>query len=317
MMKFLMLILSVLCVNTMYSQDTSSGLSTNDEPIDFCGDMDNLKTFIGTSVKIRHNGGIYSKLNKGDYISFPNDSIKHLAGKDMWGDFYPQSGDTGVVISVSKSKYDEIIYVIKIDKYYVPIKCSYLVNISELSDDERWKLEYSKWEKERETYGKGECNFKKHNINNIYNRPGITEIDSISEDFACNLKNKGIDTIMLVKSIFHHHGPGCSVLDMVCVLWYDNDEGFLRYYSFNEEKKLIIQNQKLDWYDVIKYYRKKELNQNSEMPKGGSHLHNTVIQFYLGKEFFNCEYSWSYNKNDKKLEVTKFVEKVKKVINDR
>lgn len=316
-MRFLIIILYFAFICNLYSQETSSNLSTTEEVIEFCGDIDSLKSLIGSLVKIRNNGGIYLTLNKGDYISFPNDSIKQLSGIDMWEDFHPQTGDTGKVISVSKSKYDEIIYLIKIDAYYVPIKCSYLVKINELSDDERWKSEYAQWEKEREDYGRGDCNFKKYNINNIYNRPGITQIDSISEDFACNLKSNGIDTIMLVKSIFHHHGSGCSVLDMVYVLWYDNDEGFLKYYSFNDEKKLVEQDQKLDWFELIEYFRKKKITQDSEMPKGGSHIHKTVIQFYLGSEFFNCEYSWSYNKKDKKLAVTKFVEKIKKVINDR
>ena len=37
-----------------------------------------------------------------------------MAGKEYWKDFEPQIGDIGEIIFVTKSKYKEIIYILKI-----------------------------------------------------------------------------------------------------------------------------------------------------------------------------------------------------------
>ncbi len=94
------------------------------------------------------------------------------------------------------------------------------------ADQKRWD--------EIHAYGNGDCNFKKFGINETWNRAGIAEIDKISESFACKLKTKGIDTLMLVKRISDNNS---SPYEKQYVLWKEKEQGFIKIFGYNKKYK--------------------------------------------------------------------------------
>jgi hypothetical protein len=286
----------------MFGQNQYSYIEKTEEKIDYCGKLNSTKKLIGQEVKIWHNGGIYSTLNGSDNIKWPNPEIKKIAGKEYWKDFEPQIGDIGKIIFVTKSKYKEIIYILKIKDYYVPIKCSYLVSTKSLDVEE---AEQKRWD-EITAYGKGDCNFKKFGINDTWNRAGRAEIDKISESFACELKTKGIDTLMLVKRISDN---GSSPYEKEYVLWKENGQGFLKIFENNEKHNPTqTEPEQFDWDDLIKFYEENNVSSETKKPKSIiSHFTNLIVQFYNGSDFYAFRMQLVCKEEDEKLTNVQFI----------
>ncbi len=302
MNKQITYIIILFTFQTLVGQNKVSYLEKSEEPIDFCGKLKKVKPLEGTFAKIWHNGGIYSTLNGSDNIKWPNSEIKKLAGKEYWKDFEPQIGDIGEIIFVTKSKYKEIIYILKIKDYYVPIKCSYLVNTKSLDVKE---AEQKRWE-EITAYGKGDCNFKKFGINETWNRAGIAEIDRISESFACELKTKGIDTLMLVKKISDRSS---SPYEKQYVLWKEKGEGYIKIFKNNEKHKPTeTETEKFNWNDLISFYEQKSVSLEKTKPESIiSHYTNLIVQFYNGTEYYSFGMQLVCKEEDEKLINVQFI----------
>ncbi len=301
-MKVLTTILAFLFVQNLFGQNQYSYIERNDERIDYCGKLNSVKELIGQKVKIWHNGGIFSTLNGSDNIKWPNDEVKKIAGKKYWNGYEPQIGDIGEIVFVSKSKYKEIIYILKIKDYYVPIKCSYIVNLESLDVNEahqkRWDEIYA--------YGEGDCNFKKFGFNEIWNRAGIAEIDKLSESFACDLKTKGIDTLMLVKRISDN---GSSPHEKEYVLWKENGKGYLKTFENNEKHKPTqTESEKFNWDDLITFYEENNVSSVTQKPESiFSHFTNLIVQLYNGSDYYTFGMQLICKEEDEKLINVQFI----------
>jgi hypothetical protein len=306
-MKVLTIILALLFVQNLFGQNQYSYIEKTEEKIDYCGKLNSVKELIGQEVKIWHNGGIFSTLNGSDIIKWPNDEIKKIAGKEYWDGYEPQIGDIGKIVFVSKSKYKEIIYILKIKDYYVPIKCSYIVSPESLdvnqAHQKRWDEIYA--------YGEGDCNFKKFGINDTWNRAGITEIDRMSESFACELKTKGIDTLMLVKRISDN---GSSPYEKEYVLWKENGQGYLKTFENNEKHNPTqTEPKKFDWDDLINFYEERNVSSETKQPESIiSHFTNLIVQFYNGSNFYAFGMQLVCKEEDEKLKSVQFIRLIDK-----
>lgn len=301
-MKVLTIILSFLFIQNLSGQNQYSYIERTQEKIDYCGELKIVQELIGHKVKIWHNGGIYSSLNGRDYINWPNDEIKKIAGKEYWNGYEPQIGEVGEIIFISKSKYNELIYILKIKDNYVPITCSYIVSLESLDVNEahqkRWDEIYA--------YGEGDCNFKKFGFKDIWNRAGIAEIDKISESFACDLKTKGIDTLMLVKRISDN---GSSPSEKEYVLWKEKGQGYLKTFENNEKHKPTqTESERFDWDDLIRFYEEKNVSSETKKPESIiSHFTNLIVQLYYGSNYYTFGMQLVCRKEDEKLINVQFI----------
>jgi hypothetical protein len=67
-------------------------------------------------------GQIYELINTTDCLTWPRLDMKEKGGKAGWGSFYPKKGELGLIISEMKHcHFDEKVYILEMDNYYVPI----------------------------------------------------------------------------------------------------------------------------------------------------------------------------------------------------
>ena len=300
-----------ICFTKSYSQNKHTSIRKPIDSLDLC--IPNPK-LVGKSLKIYHDGGFYSNSNgkTSEFIDWKNEEIKIKAGKSHWGKFKPKTGDIGEVIQIGKTKHDEIIYVLKIKSFYVPIQCKYLTQSNNFSSDELFE---NRW-KEIEDYGIGDCNFKKNGYNEVGNRAGIFEIDKLSENYACNLREKGIDTIMLIKLISDN---GSSPNEIEYVFWYENEQGFKTVFNNNKKHQPTqTEIEKYDWKDILNYYNQNVKDTEMEFPQYiVSHWTNLIIQLYQGEEFYSYGMQLMIKKEDENLPNVKFVRYIEGKLNEK
>ncbi len=238
------------------------------EKPDFCNSLLQTEKLIGKKVKIWHDGGVYSTLNKSKSFTFPSEKIKNLCGESAWKNFEPKTGDIGEIVYISPYESGagvtgKRIYILNIRGNYVGIACEYLTDTSKLDNNQEFEEYYRKEEERLRIYANG-CEFKTSNINDNWNRAGLFNIDSISETYACRLKEKGIDTIMLAKYISDN---GSSPAEKAFVLWPDNGQMFMNSF-YNNKKHIPTENGiiNFDWSDIKDYYITYRLDTISTKP---------------------------------------------------
>lgn len=311
MRAILQIIFIFICSTNCFSQNKHTYIAKSIDSLDLCNPNSKL---VGKKLKIYHNGGIYENVNGNDskFIEWKNDDIKIKAGKSYWGNFKPKTGDIGEVIQIGKTKYDELIYILKIDSFYVPIKYNYLTQEINLSSDEQ----YSQRLKEIEKYGEGNCNFKKNGFNGVGNRAGIVEIDKLAENFACNLREKGINTVMLIKLISDN---GSSPNEIEYIFWYENEQGFKTAFKNNKKfKPTQTEIEKYDWKDILNYYNQNVKGTELKFPQYFiSHWTNLIVQLYQGEEFYSYGMQLAIKKEDESLPNVKFVRYIEHKLNEK
>lgn len=311
MKTILQVILILIWWTNCFSQQQKSHIRKEVDSVDLCKVNYN---FVGHKLKIYHDGGIYSTANGIDskFIEWENEDVKLKAGKSHWGNFEPKTGDIGEVIQIGKTKYDELIYILKIDSFYVPIKCNYLTQEKNLSSDEQYEHRLNEIEK----YGEGNCNFKKNGFNGVGNRAGIVEIDKLAENFACNLREKGIDTVMLIKLISDN---GSLPNEIESIFWYENGQGFKTAFKNNKKHKPTqTEIEKYDWKDVLNYYNQNVKGTELKFPEYFvSHWTNLIIQLYQENEFYSYGMQLAIKKEDENLPNVKFVRYIEQKLNEK
>ena len=289
-------------LNSTFGQNRYSYITKEDDSINLCENIKNLQKLVGKKLKIYHAGGVYSTSNNSDFINWKNDEIKQQAGKSYWKDYEPKIGDIGEIVQLALSKHNDIIYILNVNGYYVPISCSYLTETQNLDVDELFK----KREDEINEYGNGNCNFKKNGLNDIFNRAGIFNIDKISESFSCELKSRGITTIMLVKKISDN---GSSADEKAFVLWKDNGKGYMKKFENNiEHNPTQTEIIEYNWDDIITFYESNKVIEEINKPESViSHDTNLIVQLYKNEEFYSFGMQLLCRKEDEKLANVKFV----------
>jgi hypothetical protein len=277
-------------------------IEKENDSINLCGKIEDLQKLVGQKLKIYHAGGVFATSNNSDFIKWKNDEIKQKAGKSYWNSFEPKTGDIGEVIQVSLTKHNNIVYVLNINGFYVPISCSYLTETKNLDTDELFKREQDKIEE----YGNGDCNFKKNGLNETFNRAGITNLDKMSESFSCELKSKGITTIMLVKKISDN---GSSPYEKAFILWNDNDKGYIKKFENNiEHNPTQTEIVEYNWDDLVTFYESNKVKEETKKPESFvSHYTNLIVQLYIREEFYSFGMQLLCRKEDEKLANVKFV----------
>jgi hypothetical protein len=245
-------------------------------------------SIIGRKVKIWHDGGIYSTINTTSILKWPSEEIKSKSGKSGWKEFIPKAGDTGTVVYIfydKKSRRDNI-YLIKIRENYVPIGCNYLTDINQLDAFENDYQRAIQDSLENVQYSNG-CKFKLRNINETWSRAGLANIDIVSENFACDLISKGIDTVLLCKYIFDN---GSLPIEKGFIVWLENGQGFVKAY-FNNSKHKPRGNKVVEFDSrlLINHFFKNRLDTVKSEPKSDIHLSHSLgycIQLYTKDLFF-------------------------------
>lgn len=210
------------------------------EKPDYCStDTIKIKSLIGRRAKIWHEGGIYSTMNIGKRFKGLPSEWKLKGGENGWGNYEPKAGDTGTIVHIfnNEGNNNRYIYLLRIRDNYVPLGCYYLTDIDKPDDYEQTTLYYLKDSIENIKYASG-CKFKLRNINDCWSRAGLTEIDKISEIFACDLTSKGVDTVMLCKYISDN---SLLPIEKAFVLWLKNGQGFVKAF-FNNPKHQPTEN---------------------------------------------------------------------------
>lgn len=257
---------------------------------DFCFKR-NSENLIGQQVKIWSNGGIYTTINTSKSLKWPSEEIKEKSGENSWGDFYPQTGDTGTVVHVFE--YDKgrvasakIIYLIKIGINYVPIGCGYLTTIDKLDKHEEaeyWRIQDSVKNAE---YAQG-CKFKTSYVNGSYFNAGAHEIDKLAESFACELSQNGVDTILLIKSFYNNHGLGNSKFEGIS--WTEKGESYLKVFRNMENEISENESIKIDLTEIQSYFEQNKIESDTTYPQPTmwiSHDLTFYIQFKQGSKYY-------------------------------
>jgi hypothetical protein len=290
------LFLSILFLTSAFQLKSQTLVSVvNLERGDFCKMKyyDSAKFYIGTKVKVWDDGGVYEEINETRELKWPNKKLKRLSSIKAWkkNSFEPKTGDTGIIVHLfhpdSTVNNDiRIIYLIDIKGNYVPIDCAYLIGVDRPNIDEGWAIWRHQDSIRKIEYAAG-CNFKTSGLNNCWNRAGIFEIDKVSESFACELKTKGIDTILLCKDIFDN---GSTPSEKAFVLWVDKGEGYCKPF-FNNTKHQPTSGSERPFQveSLLKSFNEFRLDTVTTEPKADfyvSHSMGYIIELYTPTTFY-------------------------------
>ncbi len=84
-------------------------------------------------AKITDVGQIYELINTTDCLTWPSLDMKEKGGKDGWESFYPKNGDIGIVLKEMKHcHFDNNVFILEMEQYYVPISS---VGVEIMSED--------------------------------------------------------------------------------------------------------------------------------------------------------------------------------------
>jgi|GEM_PF-956463 len=246
------------------------------------------KDLIGKQVKIWHEGGIYSTLNEVKNTKWPSEDMKKRGGENGWGAFKPKAGDTGTIVHIfpNKGNANNNIYLLKVKDYYAPVGCYYLTDIDKPDSHKESEQEWINDSILNVAYAAG-CKFKIRNLDNNWSRAGLMKIDIQSEEFACGLTAKGIDTVMLCKYIFDN---GSLPLEKAFILWLENGQGYVKSF-FNNSKHQPTENKIIPFNsrELINYFFRKRLDTVTSEPKAEmsiSHSLGYSIQLYTPGYFY-------------------------------
>jgi hypothetical protein len=250
-------------------------------------DSANSATIIGRKVKIWNAGGMYVTLNTDTTLQWPSEQARMRAGENGWGDFKPKTGDTGTIAHVfigrGESERKKFIYLLKIKENYVPI------NGFDITDLDKPDIEHIyTWDSLKNIdYAKGGCKFKLANINGNFSGAGESKIDSMSENCACDLIDKGIDTVLLCKSY-----SGVSSTSTAVVFWQNQGKGYMSIFLMKKGNQLDEKDAKsISISPLLNYFFNNKLDTitktfkpkfQAEMPDVGG----LSIQLYTPTLFF-------------------------------
>lgn len=228
----------IFLVLTLQTYSQVAGDYVKLEKPDYCSiGRSGAKSLIGRQAKIWHAGGVYSTLNEGNSFRGLPVEWKRRGGVNGWGSYWPKAGDTGTIVHIFMEKGTARTYLLRIGDNYVPIACSYLTDANSLDCDEQMAQHYLQDSLENVRYAAG-CKFKLRNVNQSWSRAGQTNMDKVSESFACGLASKGIDTVMLYKYISDN---GSTSIEKAFVLWLDKGKGYVKAF-FNNNRYLPTEN---------------------------------------------------------------------------
>ena len=270
----------------------------NDGVLNFCNE-EGSKSRVGQKVKIWSNGGVLTGINRTRKLKWPSRKVKVKSGKNAWGTFYPETGDTGTIVHVfdhdkGRVASQRLIYLLYIRGFFVPIGCGYLTTIDKMDENKESEHRRIQDSIRQNRYAKG-CKFKEREINNCFNRAGSNyPIDTLPEIFICSLKYSGIDTLMLCKYIYDN---GSSSYEKVFVLWIDKGEGFIKGYYNNETyQPMESEVKKFEVLALLNDFFRLNVNNVKGLPKSNltmSHSMGYCMQVMV-PDLFYCERLPSY-----------------------
>ena len=244
---------------------------------DYC--VDNLRkdTLIGKKVKIYQGRMEVGTIDFELYGIKDSSLINGLKSKRPYLEkkLLLETGAIGEIIYVSNrplriweedgsGSVHEKFYIIKIEDEYFAVACQWIIDVSEPDNSDFNK----KWN-----------NLYKEYPSDCIIKSDYRWIDLRSSYFACDLKNKGIDTLLYSRFIVEAYSRrNYGTL----VMWYENGQGFIK--SFHEEGIEFpvreSENYPFDWQVLLKNY-----TSNSEEFKGiiGNFYARAMfeVQFFL------------------------------------
>lgn len=252
--------------------------------------MSKVKKLIGKDVKIFNSGGVYSTINQTDNLKWPSTELKEKSGENSWGNYEPKAGDTGTVVHVFKygNKHRKFIFILDVDGHFVPIGCKDITDIDRPDEKESWENYYYQDSIKQVEYAAG-CEFKMNGINSCWNRAGVAKIDIVSETFACQLLESGIDTVLLCKNMFDN---GSSPYEKAGVFWLKDGKSYLKLF-FNNSKHEPTQDsiRESEALKLFDFHIENRIDTITTQPNSDmwiSHSMGYVMQLYLPNRYY-CE----------------------------
>lgn len=134
-----------------------------------------------------------------------------------------------------------------------------------------------------------ECLFKNNLNKPCWTRVGVYPIDSISENYACNLISDNIKEILLAKYIGDN---GAFPNETAYVLWYESGTGYLKeFYTDGTENVFGKEKQKTNWHSLKMIADSINIFTVDTKPKLSieiSHDIGFAVQ-YMSSEMFFCD----------------------------
>ena len=252
-----------------------------------------IKGLIGKKLKIWHEGGVYPTLNTSDNYKWPSINMKVKGGESGWNNYTPKAGDSGVVVHffTNRGSPHKYIIVLDIKGNYVPVGCNYLTQTNKWDIHERSMYKWKNDSMANVEYARG-CAFKLYQAGNGWSRTGRTNLDKQSEAFACNLRETGVDTVLLCKYIFD---KGSLPQEKAFVLWLQEGRGYIKSF-FNNERRQPTENTivAFDAQSLINYFFEHRIDTVTTKPADDKYLisHNMgySIQLHTNTIFFREQY---------------------------
>ena len=202
--------------------------------------MDSAEKLIGHQVKLYSTLGVMEYFNSGFIFKWPSKKIKKKSGKNACGEYFPAAGDTGVVqciLEYRKSRFNnqDIAFLVQFGEYSVPVSCTDIISLDQLDSDVIYYQNRIKDSIQNIAYA-ADCNFKKYFIPEANIREPYTYLDTTAENFACDLSQKNIDTIILCKSYSYIGGFSSSN----SISWLDKGKGYMAFIRTDYDKEISI-----------------------------------------------------------------------------
>lgn len=284
---------------------------------DFCG-IGDTSMIIGMKMKIWHEGGVYTSIGDSRIDYFGNIELQRKARKSQWEDgFLAKAGMVGVVLAVSKfnpgnARSGYRILLLDIDGNIVAIGCGYIVEGNEMDHLEE-SIYYERQEEIKKIEYSNGCVFRFRNFNDCFNGAGLTKLDSISENFACQLAEIGIDTVLLVKNIFDN---GRRNNETAFVAWPLNDQVIqINRYKYDSDGSMVEIRDTIEYCNIFN-----SLAINQEKPPSSisvSHSIGYVVTLKVGKDYFCDRFrmfdiQYADNQNHPKITYWKLINEIGK-----
>jgi hypothetical protein len=253
--------------------------------------MDSAQKLIGHKVKLYSTLGVMEYFNSGFIFKWPSRKIKKKSGKNAWGDYFPKSGDTGVVqciLEYRRSRYNkqDLAYLIQFGEYYVPVSCTDIISLEQLDSDVIYYQNRIKDSIQNIEYA-GQCNFKKYFIPEANIREPYTYLDTVAENFACDLSQNNIDTLILYKSYSYSHLGGYGFSHSIS--WLDNGNGFIAFIRMDYDKEISIDTVSVNVQRTIDNYVNNEVFLEKTEPSFKylrSHDTHLSARIKIGKDYY-------------------------------
>ena len=180
-------------------------------------------------------------------------------------------------------------------------------------DHEAQLIYYARQEEINKIKYSNGCVFRFSDFNRCFNGAGLTELDSMSENFACQLVEIGVDTILLAKNIYDN---GRLANEFAFVAWPLNERAIqLSRFSYDSDTNITQTRDTIEYFDM---FNSQAIQQEKPpMTIFASHSMGYIVtlklnQDYVCDRFRSFDIQYSDNQNHPKILYWKLIHEIGK-----